>query len=253
MDGDRLHGTAGRPGTEGSSKIYVILLVALLSVLSSGYMAISRYNMKAALLNRNYMEAQMMAKSIHRSFSEAVSAGDSDAMNYLWDCFGQDCDAVRQEYEEMMDREPEEGGTDEDDGGGEASEEDADGRWERYLHQKLGHKEYEILGQASEAGLAGAAPASTGGEAAAASTDPDLQIDIRLTAMPLDGTACVHTKVAYKGFHFSMMADIVFNDSDGAVMTIRKPGPHRSRVSDGDTQVYLNGNGVYRYYEDEED
>ena len=34
--------------TRGSSLMYVVLLMTLLAVLSSGYMAISRYNMKAA-------------------------------------------------------------------------------------------------------------------------------------------------------------------------------------------------------------
>ena len=37
--------------TRGSSLMYVVLLMTLLAVLSSGYMAISRYNMKAALNN----------------------------------------------------------------------------------------------------------------------------------------------------------------------------------------------------------
>ena len=32
--------------TRGSSLMYVVLLMTLLAVLSSGYMAISRYNMK---------------------------------------------------------------------------------------------------------------------------------------------------------------------------------------------------------------
>lgn len=41
--------------TRGSSLMYVVLLMTLLAVLSSGYMAISRYNMKAALKNRRYM------------------------------------------------------------------------------------------------------------------------------------------------------------------------------------------------------
>ena len=51
--------------TRGSSLMYVVLLMTLLAVLSSGYMAISRYNMKAALNNRRYMEAQLSAKTIH--------------------------------------------------------------------------------------------------------------------------------------------------------------------------------------------
>ena len=66
--------------TRGSSLMYVVLLMTLLTVLSSGYMAISRYNMKAALNSRRYMEAQLSSKTIHRSFCEAVSSGESPAM-----------------------------------------------------------------------------------------------------------------------------------------------------------------------------
>ena len=73
--------------TRGSSLMYVVLLMTLLAVLSSGYMAISRYNMKAALKNRRYMEAQLSAKTIHRSFCEAVSSGESPAMNLIWQNF----------------------------------------------------------------------------------------------------------------------------------------------------------------------
>ena len=84
--------------TRGSSLMYVVLLMTLLAVLSSGYMAISRYNMKAALKNRRYMEAQLSAKTIHRSFCEAVSSGESPAMNLIWQNFQEDCDRVREEF-----------------------------------------------------------------------------------------------------------------------------------------------------------
>lgn len=73
--------------TRGSSMIYVVLLMTLLSVLSCGYMAVSRHNMQAALDSRRYMEAQLSAKTIHRSFCEAVSSGDSTAMNLVWQSF----------------------------------------------------------------------------------------------------------------------------------------------------------------------
>ena len=89
--------------TRGSSLMYVVLLMTLLAVLSSGYMAISRYNMKAALKNRRYMEAQLSAKTIHRSFCEAVSSGESPAMNLIWQNFQEDCDRVREEFDAMMD------------------------------------------------------------------------------------------------------------------------------------------------------
>ena len=98
--------------TRGSSLMYVVLLMTLLAVLSSGYMAISRYNMKAALNNRRYMEAQLSAKTIHRSFCEAVSSGESPAMNLIWQNFQEDCDRVREEFDAMMDEEEAEEGED---------------------------------------------------------------------------------------------------------------------------------------------
>ena len=98
--------------TRGSSLMYVVLLMTLLAVLSSGYMAISRYNMKAALKNRRYMEAQLSAKTIHRSFCEAVSSGESPAMNLIWQNFQEDCDRVREEFDAMMDEEEAEEGED---------------------------------------------------------------------------------------------------------------------------------------------
>ena len=98
--------------TRGSSLMYVVLLMTLLAVLSSGYMAISRYNMKAALNSRRYMEAQLSSKTIHRSFCEAVSSGESPAMNLIWQSFQEDCDRLREEFDEMMDEEEAEEGED---------------------------------------------------------------------------------------------------------------------------------------------
>lgn len=65
----------GKRGEQGSSLIYVILSITLLSVFSCGYMAISRYQMKSVLTERTYMEAQITAKTIHSTFCEAVSSG----------------------------------------------------------------------------------------------------------------------------------------------------------------------------------
>lgn len=199
-------------GTQGSSMMYVILLVTFLAVLSSGYMAMAQYNMKAALNSRNYMEAQTTAKTIHRSFCESVSSGDSEAMNLLWRCFEEDCDRVQEEFDAMMDQEEDEG------------------RWERYLRRSLGHKEYVIRGCTPDG-------------------EDGPQVDITLTALPLQACAKVHTRVVCNGYQFSMMADIVFDDRDGAVLTIDNPYRGVRRESE-DMKIYLNGNGVCRYYED---
>lgn len=78
--------------------------------------------------------------------------------------------------------------------------------------------------------------------------DRTTTIDITLTAHPLKSLATVRTRVESSGYSFFMMADIVFDDRDGSVMVIGKP--YRSgRGDDPEVKVYLNGNGVYRYYE----
>lgn len=233
--------------------MYVVLLMTLLAVLSCGYMAISRYNMKAALNSRRYMEAQLSAKTIHRSFCEAVSSGESPAMNLIWQSFQEDCDRVREEFDKMMDEEEAE----------DAAEEDADAdieeeiRWERYLYHALGNKEYVVRGKGDSGDLSvmdddAAASAEDTPAADAPEGDPaagrSTTIDITLTAQPLKSLATVHTRVESSGYSFSLMADIVFDDRDGSVMVIRKP--YRSSGGEGpEVKVYLNGNGVYRYYE----
>ena len=238
--------------TRGSSLMYVVLLMTLLAVLSSGYMAISRYNMKAALKNRRYMEAQLSAKTIHRSFCEAVSSGESPAMNLIWQNFQEDCDRVREEFDAMMDEEEAEEGED-----GElkaesfSSEEDTDTtdaeeelRWERYLYHALGNKEYVVRGK----GVSEDSDVIDDDAAEAPAADSPTTIDITLTAHPLKSLAAVRTRVESSGYSFSMMADIVFDDRDGSVMVIGKPY-RSSRGDDPEVKVYLNGNGVYRYYE----
>ena len=241
--------------TRGSSLMYVVLLMTLLAVLSSGYMAISRYNMKAALNSRRYMEAQLSSKTIHRSFCEAVSSGESPAMNLIWQSFQEDCDRLREEFDEMMDEEEAE---EEEDGElkAEASsleedmatEEDTAAeeeiRWERYLYHALGNKEYVVRGK----GVSEDSGVIDDDAAEAPAADSPTTIDITLTAQPLKSLATVHTWVVSSGYSFSLMADIVFDGRDGSVMVIRKP--YRSSGGDGpEVKVYLNGNGVYRYYE----
>lgn len=225
MNGKRRGGSGKGFYKQGSSMIYVILSMAFLAVFSCGYMAISRYNLKSALNGRNYMEAQLTAKTIHRTFCESVSSGDSEAMNLIWQCFEQDCDQIREEFEEMMEDEEEEG--DEDEYGRIL---ESGSRFERYLNHVLGSKEYVVKGSALEA-------------------EDGLTADITLRAMPLKEKASVHTIVTCNGYTFSMRADIVFDDSDGAVMTISRPKYSRGH---GSVEIYLNGNGVYRYYGDDE-
>ena len=51
MVGNR-RGWSGIRGEQGSSLIYVILSITLLSVFSCGYMAVSRYQMKSVLTGK---------------------------------------------------------------------------------------------------------------------------------------------------------------------------------------------------------
>ncbi|MCD7994182.1 MAG: hypothetical protein LUK37_21275 [Clostridia bacterium] len=245
--------------TRGNSLMYVVLLMTLLAALSCGYMAISRYNMKAALDSRRYMEAQLSAKTIHRSFCEAVSSGESPAMNLIWQSFQEDCDRVREEFDKMMDEKEAEDAAEKDADAGKDADADIDEeiRWERYLYHALGNKEYVVRGKGDSGDLSvmdddAAASAEDAQGADAPEGDPaavsSTTIDITLTAQPLKSLATVHTRVESSGYSFSLMADIVFDDRDGSVMVIRKP--YRSSKGEGpEVKVYLNGNGVYRYYE----
>lgn len=239
----------GRCGERGSSMIYVILFITLLAVFTCGYMSIAGYNRKTTKNSRNYMEAQLAAKTIHRTFCESVSSGESEAMNCIWQSFEEDCSQVREEYEEMLADEDEDGddgmegsvdygAEDSVDDGAEDAEDngipgsEAGSRWERYLYHALGDKEYIIRGTNVQSGDA---------------SEENVETDITLTARPLGETAQVHTRVTCNGYTFSMRADIVFDDSDGAVMTI---GWSTYSRSGRNVEIYLNGNGVYRYYED---
>lgn len=211
---------------EGSSMIYVILLVTLMAVFSSGYMAISRYNTRAALNSRRYMEAQLTAKTIHSSYCQAVSNREAGSVQLLLDRFEEDCVQVREEYDEMLEAR----GGDEDEGEDEDLGEQEEERWERYLKHALGDKEYVLHGDS----------ASLTDEAKGTA------VSLTLSIKPLEETAYVHTKVKCNGYEFSLKADIVFDQYSSVV--VDGPGPRRSR---GKGRVYEDKGGVYRYYEDE--
>lgn len=98
--------------TEGGSLLYVIFFVTLLSILSCGYMAASKYHIRAALKNRAYMEARLTARMIHNSFCEAVRMGESEALGLLMDEFENDSSDL--EADEENDDIDEENGIDEE-------------------------------------------------------------------------------------------------------------------------------------------
>lgn len=75
----------------GGSMIYVIMLMTMFVILSTGFLYMSRYSLEAVLQNRSYMEAQAAAKMIHQSYCLDVSSGSSAAMNRIWEEFEEDC------------------------------------------------------------------------------------------------------------------------------------------------------------------
>lgn len=75
----------------GGSMIYVIMLMTMFVILSTGFLYMSRYSLEAVLQNRSYMEAQATAKMIHQSYCLDVSNGSSAAMNRIWEEFEEDC------------------------------------------------------------------------------------------------------------------------------------------------------------------
>lgn len=91
--------------TEGGSLLYVIFFVTLLSILSCGYMAASKYHIRAALKNRAYMEARLTARMIHNSFCEAVRMGESEALGLLMDEFENDSSDLEADEENDIDEE----------------------------------------------------------------------------------------------------------------------------------------------------
>ena len=217
----------GRRGDRGSSMVYVILFVTLLAIFSCGYMAISRFNMKSTLNSRSYMEAQLMAKTIHRTFSESVGREGSAVMDSIWQCFEADCETAYKEYNIMIGLEAGKGGNREKEYDDNTPEANGNERWKRYLTHTLGDKEYVMKGSGSVPGKDG------------------VTVDITVRAKPLHHYANVCTKVVCNGYTFSMKADIVFDNSDDALMA----GSSRYRRSGVGGEIYLDGNGVYRYYE----
>lgn len=222
--GDRSEAAGIRSaGVRGSSMIYVVLLITLMAVLSSGYMAISRYNIQAAINGRKYMEAQITAKTIHSSFCQAVSSGEAESIRKAWEYFEEDCILVREEYDEMVEESDPDAEDQEEDKDGEAED-----RWERYLRHALGEKDYVLQGETAE-------------------SDEAPEIHITVSLKPLDEIAYVHTKVKYNGYEFSLKADIALDQNGRAVIKNRGAGRRRGK----EAEIYLDGDGIYRYYGDE--
>ena len=86
-------------GCRGSTLLSVILLTALLGILAAGYLAMVSQSARAVRADRTRLEALAAARSIHRSFCEAVRDGHSPAMEAIWEQFEED-EAGMEEAEE---------------------------------------------------------------------------------------------------------------------------------------------------------
>ena len=172
--------------TEGGSLLYVIFFVTLLSILSCGYMAASKYHIRAALKNRAYMEARLTARMIHNSFCEAVRMGESEALGLLMDKFENDSSDL--EADEENDDIDEENGIDEE------SVIDK----ENDIDEELEDKEYMTVGEGSYTDENG---------------DP-CTVRIRLKAYPVRGTAFVDTWTKTGGFSMHLESEVPLGDAE---------------------------------------
>ena len=166
--------------TEGGSLLYVIFFVTLLSILSCGYMAASKYHIRAALKNRAYMEARLTARMIHNSFCEAVRMGESEALGLLMDEFENDSsDLVADEENDDIDEES-------------VIDKEND------IYEELEDKEYMTVGEGSYTDENG---------------DP-CTVRIRLKAYPVRGTAFVDTWTKTGGFSMHLESEVPLGDAE---------------------------------------
>ena len=184
--------------TEGGSLLYVIFFVTLLSILSCGYMAASKYHIRAALKNRAYMEARLTARMIHNSFCEAVRMGESEALGLLMDEFENDSSDL--EADEENDDIDEENGIDEEsviDKENDIDEESVIDK-ENDIDEELEDKEYMTVGEGSYTDENG---------------DP-CTVRIRLKAYPVRGTAFVDTWTKTGGFSMHLESEVPLGDAE---------------------------------------
>jgi hypothetical protein len=71
----------------GGSLLFVIWMMTVMAVLFTGYLSMAEYHFKYTREMRARREGLAAAKSIHRSFCEAVAEGNSQAMNQIWDLY----------------------------------------------------------------------------------------------------------------------------------------------------------------------
>ena len=178
--------------TEGGSLLYVIFFVTLLSVLSCGYMAASKYHIRAALKNRAYMEARLTTRMIHNSFCEAVRMGESEALGLLMDEFENDSSDL--EADEENDDIDEENDDIDEENGDEESVIDK----ENDIDAELEDKEYMTVGE---------------GSYTAENGDP-CTVRIRLKAYPVRGTAFVDTWTKTGGFSMHLESEVPLGDAE---------------------------------------
>lgn len=81
----------------GGSLVYVVVLMTIFAILSTGFLYLTSYNLESSVKNREYIEAQTTARMIHQTFCQAVSDGTSSAMERIWEQFEEDCREIMDE------------------------------------------------------------------------------------------------------------------------------------------------------------
>ena len=171
---------------EGGSLLYVIFFITLLSVFACGFMAVSQYHIRSALKNRAYMEARLTTRMIHKSFCEAVSLGESDALRLLWNQYEEDRFLLEDELENS-----------EEDPEGDSSVDDADNDEEiidpeESIAQELSEKEYVTEGEGTYLDQKG----------------KECKVRIRLKLYPVQEKAIIDTWTDISGFTMHLDGEI---------------------------------------------
>lgn len=91
----------------GSSFVYVIILAVLLAILSSGFLYMSNFNMQATMNNRDELQEEYLAKSIHNAYCMQAADGELEILNKMLEDINKKAEAYawacRQAEEEAAD------------------------------------------------------------------------------------------------------------------------------------------------------
>ena len=174
----------GRGNKQGSTVLYAVFLAALLSILAAGYAAADLADMRGLQREMQYAQTKVMARTLHKSFCQAVNDGTSAAMGQIWESFAEDCRRACREYEKFLEEGEEEG-------------------WETFFRERMEGKRYILRGSGRRG---------------------EQEVEIVLSPAPLGGRAFVHTRVSGGGESFGLGGEIRFDNERGEHLTLPAPG-----------------------------